>query len=445
VKHLAKFSIPLIISALVAQLMMASDVWMMARIGVTTMAAGGLASSVFGFIFIVMMGLIGAVANLLAIAHGEKQSGRENNDEIRKIIKGAVLLSLLITLIMLPLFYALPNLLLIMGQDPAIVSISMIYLHALKWSMLPNLLILVFRGLAVAFGAPRSVLWVSVLTVTLNIVFSYILAFTFSFGIAGIGYGTVLSAWLMACCYGFWLFRQQQFAAYKPWGKWQEYKLSAIKALLVMGASVALATATEFSLISGAALMAGSLGAVSLAAHQIALQILSFSWCIAFGFAQATSILIGNQYGAGRQKQPIIRIARNGLILATASSALIGGLFSLNPDWLSKWFAQPGDQLFSELVELLPGVMVVAAACFVVDAWQLAGLNILRGMKIVFGPALITCIGYCAVGLPAAWYLMQTYKLNGIWMGIGIGLGVTGCLLLVQVKVSLAQLTNESV
>ena len=442
VRHLAKFAVPLIISQLVAQLMVPSDIWMMARIGVVTMAAGGLGGSVFSFIFVVVMSLIGSVTNLLAIAYGEKQHNSGNNGEIRGILKGAILLSGLISIALLPLFYLLPTLLLMVGQQAEIIDLSMLYLHALKWSMLPNLLIVVFRGLAVAFGSPRSVLWASVITVMLNIVFSYVLAFVLDFGIVGIGYGTSLAAWLMAVCYGVWLFRQPQFLPYKPWTKWFEYKLATIKPLMFMGTFVALATLTEFALISGAALMAGTLGAVSLAAHQIALQILSFSWCISYGFAQATSILVGNQFGSSRDKQTIIKIARHGLLLATASSVLIGLMFSINPEWLSQWFTKPGDALFTELADILPSLMLVAAACFVVDSWQLTGLSILRGMKIVFAPALITGVGYLLAGLPAAWYLMQTFHLQGIWMGIGLGLGVTGCLLLVQVSINLNKLAN---
>ncbi|MFT5294654.1 MAG: MATE family multidrug resistance protein [Colwellia sp.] len=441
-KKLSKFAVPLIISQLVAQLMVLSDIWMMARIGVITMAAGGLAGSVFGFIFVVVMSLIGAVTNLLAIAYGEKQHNAGNNDEIRRILKGAILLSVLISLALLPLFYLLPTLLKMTGQQAEIIDLSMLYLHALKWSMLPNLLIVVFRGLAVTFGSPRSVLWASVITVILNIVISYVLAFVLDFGIVGIGYGTTLAAWLMAVCYGVWLFRQPKFLPYKPWTKWFEYKLTTVKPLMFMGSFVALATLTEFALISGAGLMAGTLGAVSLAAHQIALQILSFSWCISYGFAQATSILVGNQFGSVRDKKTIINIARNGLILATASSVLIGLMFTINPEWLSQLFANPDDALFTELVDILPSLMLVAAACFVVDSWQLTGLNILRGMKIVFAPALITGVGYLLVGLPAAWYLMQTLQLQGIWMGIGLGLGITGCLLLIQVSLKLNKLTS---
>ena len=101
-RQLAKFAVPLIISQLVAQLMVISDIWMMARIGVMTMAAGGLAGSVFGFIFIVVMSLIGAVTNLLAIAYGEKQYNAGNDAEIRRILKGAILLSALISIALLP-------------------------------------------------------------------------------------------------------------------------------------------------------------------------------------------------------------------------------------------------------------------------------------------------------------------------------------------------------
>jgi MATE family multidrug resistance protein len=55
---------------------------------------------------------------------------------------------------------------------------------------------------------------------------------------------------------------------------------------------------------------------------------------------------------------------------------------------------------------------------------------------------VITGVGYLLAGLPASWYLMQTFQLQGIWMGIGLGLGVTGCLLLVQVSLNLKKLNT---
>jgi len=177
-----------------------------------------------------------------------------------------------------------------------------------------------------------------------------------------------------------------------------------------------------------------------LAVHQIALQILSFSWNIAFGIAQATSMEVGLHFGAGEKKAVIKKTAANGLLLATVCSAVIGGIFILYPDALTAVLASEQDVLFDELVLILPTVILVTASCLVVDAWQLMALNILRGLKIVTGPALLTAVGYCLAGLPAAWLLMANFQLAGIWAGIGLGLGLTGILLLVQLKISVKRL-----
>ncbi|WDD97056.1 MATE family efflux transporter [Thalassomonas actiniarum] len=441
-KKLVKLAVPLIISQLVAQLMVLSDVWMMAQISVTTLAAGGLAASVYGFIFILVHSVIGSSANLLAIACGEQGRGGENEREIRKIIKGSLLLSVLVSLALLPLFYNLEVLFVLAGQDGAIITVAMQYLDTLKWAMLPTLLLLVARSFAVAFAAGKSVLWITVISVLLNIVLSYLLAFHFHLGVSGIGAGTAIAAFITAAGYLFWLFTRPAFSRYRPWRLWSEYRLATTLPLIKIGSAVALATLTEYSLISGAALMAGTLGAVSLAIHQIALQILSFSWNIAFGIAQATSMEVGQQFGAGQGKAEIKKTSVNGLVLATVISAVIGIAFILYPNGLTALFASEQDVLFEELVLILPTVILVTACCLVVDAWQLMALNILRGLKIVTVPALLTAVGYCLAGLPAAWLLMANFQLAGIWAGIGLGLALTGILLLFQLQVSMKKLAG---
>ncbi|WDE07571.1 MATE family efflux transporter [Thalassomonas viridans] len=439
-KKLVKLAVPLIISQLVAQLMVLSDLWMMAQISVTTLAAGGLAASVYGFVFILVQSVIGSSANLLAIACGGLRQGQASARQIREIIKGSILLSGLLSLVLLPLFYFLPLLFALAGQEAQIIAIGMQYLDMLKWAMLPTLLLLVARSFAVAFGAGKSVLWVTVASVGLNIILSYGLAFGLDLGVAGIGMGTTIAAVVTALAYMLWLFTRPGFYRYRPWTLWCEYRLATALPLVKIGSAVALATLTEYSLISGAALMAGTLGAVSLAMHQIAMQVLSFSWNIAFGIAQATSMEVGQQFGAGASKAAIKKTAVNGLLLASLCSAAIGLVFICYPGALTALLANEQDALFDELVLILPGVILVTASCLLVDAWQLMALNILRGLKIVTGPAILTAVGYCLAGLPAAWLLMANFQLAGIWAGIGLGLALTGILLLIQLKISVKRL-----
>ena len=63
-------------------------------------------------------------------------------------------------------------------------------------------------------------------------------------------------------------------------------------------------------------------------------------------------------------------------------------------------------------------------------------------MKIVVGPTVVTAVGYWLFGLPAAWLLLPDFGLGGIWGGIGIGLGVTGVLLLVQLLLAIKKQRN---
>ena len=83
-----------------------------------------------------------------------------------------------------------------------------------------------------------------------------------------------------------------------------------------------------------------------------------------------------------------------------------------------------------ELVAALPSVLIMVAACFVVDAWQLAAISILRGMKVVKAPTVTTAIGYWLIGLPSAWVLMNLFGLEGVWGGLAVGLAATGLMLL---------------
>jgi MATE family multidrug resistance protein len=226
--------------------------------------------------------------------------------------------------------------------------------------------------------------------------------------------------------YGYWVFKRNEYLPFAPWKNVDEYSLSLLKPLLVMGLPIALAALLEHGLIYGGTLMAGAISVAALALHQILLQCLSFTWSVNFGFSQAAAILVGQSYGA-EDYDEIKRISIKSFGLTTILSIIIAGGFIIWPELIAGMFNLSGD-----LTVLLASVLWVVALSFIVDAWQLLAINLLRGMKIVMGPTVMTAIGYWLFGLPAAWLLLEKYELAGIWGGIGIGLGVTGILLLAQ-------------
>ncbi|MDG3085803.1 MATE family efflux transporter [Vibrio hannami] len=430
-KKILSLAFPLIISQLIAMALVLTDIWMMSRLSLADLAAGGLGASVYSFVFLVAGSIVGCVANLIAIAYGQSLSRPDYGmQQIRFAIKGAVMISLLLTVLLTLSFIFAPELLKTANQSEDVITIAMNYLNALKWAMLPTLLLLVLRGLTSTFGDARSVMIMSVATVILNVPISYLLAFQLNWGIAGLGAGTAIAASLMLVGYGYWVFRQPKYYRFAPWQNNHEYSLKLMNPLFAMGVPIALAGVLEHGLIYGGTLMAGMISVASLALHQILLQCLSFTWNINFGFSQASAILVGKDFGAN-DYQGIKRTAKNSFIMVTVLSVILAGVFMLWPDAIASLFQLDADGQ-TDLTSLLSSMIWIVALCFAVDAWQLLAINLLRGMKIVVGPTVITAVGYWAFGLPAAWILMQSYGLAGIWGGIGVGLGATGILLLIQ-------------
>ena len=423
---------PLIISQLISMALVLTDVWMMSQLSIAALAAGGLGAAIFSFIFIIASSTVGCVANLIAIAYGQRVARPEfGNQQIRFALKGAVLITVILSAILLVCFSFAPNLLRLANQPEEVIAPAMQYVDALKWAMLPSLVLLILRGLTSAFGNVRSIMLMSVATILLNIPISYLLAFNFKLGLTGLGAGTALAATIVAIAYGYWVFSRAEFESFAPWKNLNEYSISLMKPLLAMGLPIGLAALLEHGLIYGGTLMAGTVSIAALALHQILLQCLSFTWNINFGFSQAAAILVGQDFGAENYagiKQTAIR----SFTLTTVISIILAGGFMLWPEFIATLF-----NLNLQLTDLLVSVLWVVALAFVVDAWQLLAINLLRGMKIVLAPTIMTAIGYWAFGLPAAWLLLKPYQLGGIWGGIGIGLAVTGVLLLGQLVIAI--------
>ncbi|MDN3698228.1 MATE family efflux transporter [Vibrionales bacterium C3R12] len=445
-KKILSLALPLIFSQLIGMALVLTDVWMMSRLSVADLAAGGLGASVYSFVFIIAGCIVGCVANLIAIAYGQSVARPEFGfQQIRYAIKGAVMLSVLLTLVLNASFVFVPDLLRQASQTQDVISIAMVYLGTLKWAMLPTLLLLVLRGLTSTFGDARSVLVMSIVTVLLNVPLSYLLAFKLDWGISGLGAGTSLSALFVLIGYSFWVFRRSTYYRFAPWLNLDEYSLKLMNPLLVMGMPIAIAGLLEHGLIYGGTLMAGVISVASLALHQILLQCLSFTWSINFGFSQAASILVGKDFGAGNH-QGIKETVKKSFVIVSVLSAIIAAVFMAWPGVIAGFFQlnDPTASGDSDLTLMLSSLLWVVALCFVADAWQLLAINLLRGMKIVLMPTALTAVGYWVFGLPAAWLLMRDYGLAGIWGGIGIGLAATGVLLLFQLMMILKSKGDES-
>jgi MATE family multidrug resistance protein len=189
---------------------------------------------------------------------------------------------------------------------------------------------------------------------------------------------------------------------------------------LHMGAEVGV-----FALV---AVLAGRLGTLHLAAHQLVINIASFSFTVAVGVAAAGSVRVGNAIGARNAEGT--RIAGNaafigGIVVMGISAAV----FALAPAPLAHLFTnQP-----AVIAASIP-LMMVAAVFQLSDGVQAVGAGVLRGAGDTRYTFWANLLGHWAIGLPLALWLGFARGLGivGLWWGLCVGLTIVAVLLFVR-------------
>src|SRR6202790_4311091 len=165
-----KLAVPIALTQLGQVAMMTTDLALIGRLGDEAVAAAALAHTVAFISFAFGMGLVPAVAPLAAQAFGAR-----NPRLVRRALRVGLWTALLISLpmMMLPLYGE--QILLMLGQAPAIARLAQRYLEGLAWGITPALWFLVIRGFMGAVNRPEPGLWITLAAIPANAVLVYLL------------------------------------------------------------------------------------------------------------------------------------------------------------------------------------------------------------------------------------------------------------------------------
>ena len=157
----------------------------------------------------------------------------------------------------------------------------------------------------------------------------------------------------------------------------------------------------------------GLLGATAMAANQALIGIEALSYTAAEGFGIAAGALVGQQLGAGRQRQAAASWIA-GSALATGTLVVFAALFLLAPTtWVGLFSQDPA------VTAEATGAMPVVALIQPVMAFAVVASMSLRGAgctRLQLGLTLLCSVG---VRLGATWWLAigQDLGLLGVWLG----------------------------
>jgi MATE family multidrug resistance protein len=157
---------------------------------------------------------------------------------------------------------------------------------------------------------------------------------------------------------------------------------------------------------------------VSLAAHQIVLQLASATFMIGLGVGSAATIRISHQFGA-RHYKATRWAALAALHIVTVFNVITAILFVVLRFLIPSWFS--GDP---EVIHVAAQLFIIAGIFQLFDGWQMVGLATLRGLADVTFAMYIAILSYLIIALPLGYLLGFIWNFGsiGVWSGLCIGL-----------------------
>lgn len=425
-KRLLQTAFPLIIAQLAQQGVVFIDTLMAGRLGEAALASIGLGGAVFGYALLVCSGIILAVGPLVSQAQGAGKS-----EEAGKAARHGLFLALLLGLPMTVLFWNAEPLLRLLRQPETTIPLTAAYLRVAAFGFTPYLCYVALRGLMEGSLHTRPVMLFSFIAVAVKVFFNYALMFgKFGFptlGLVGAGYATMIIEFLLLAL-GLWYV----WTRLKPTGVfvWRNPESKTLRELLRVGVPIALSLAFEGGMFTVVTLLMGTLGAVPLAAHQIASQSAYFTFTAPLGIANATAVRVGQAMGKGNV-QEVKQMGRLGVLFAVIVMTLVALTYWLFPKFVIGLYLDVQNAANAEIISLATVFLGIAAMFQVFDGTQVTTAAALRGLKDTRIPMFVSLLSYWLIGIGGGVLLAFQFGLGGrgLWFGLVLGLSVAALLL----------------
>ncbi|GAA3965363.1 MATE family efflux transporter [Hymenobacter antarcticus] len=420
---------PVVLSQLGHIMVSFVDSVLVGRTGTVPLAAVSLGVSSTTVLLIVGIGLSMGSVPLVAAA-----DGRRDLPDLARLLVSSVWLSVLAGLALAGLGQLVPPLLHYLGQAPEVEALAAPWVRVISWSFLPLMVFQGFREFAEGLGLTRQAMWLSVLANVVNAVLCYALVFGHwgapQMGLMGSAWATLIARVLMAGLMAAYVLMAQRLHTYRAavrswWPDWD-----TLVRLLNLGAPIGVQMGFEVGAFAAAAIMIGWLGAVPLAAHQVAINLASITYMAATGIAAAATIRVGNLNGSGNLAE-----ARQAGFAAYVLG--FGFMASMAVLFIATRHLAPLMYSHDPVVVAQAGTLLLIAALFQVsDGLQVMGLGALRGLEDVKVPSVVALLAYWAVALPLGYFLGFKLHLGapGVWTGLLLGLTIVAGVLLVRFR-----------
>ncbi len=426
-----KLAWPLILTN-VAQLgLSTTDLVLIGRHDAASLAGAALTFALYQAVMLFSMGTISATLPLIAREMGKRQPSLA---DVRRTMQQGFWSCLLLAGATWIALWHVEAFFIAVGQTPELAADASRLMRTLQWALLPYLGYIVLRAFVATLAEP---LW-ALLAVSIALVFNAVAAWALIFGRLGLpelgapgaGIATSLANGLMFIVLAAITMTQPRFRAFRLFSGGLALDRARLAEFWRLGLPMGLTTAFETSIFYAAANMMGWLGAASLAAHAIVMQIVSLAFMVPIGIAQAATVRVGLAYGA-RDRAAILRAgwtawSLGALLMAGSALAMV-----LLPGTFIGAFIDIDAVSNQDIVAVARQILLVGALFQIVDGIQVVCVGMLRGLQDTTIPMLLALLGYWGLGLPLGATLAFMTGLDGvgIWLGLAAGLGAVALMM----------------
>ena len=421
---MVRLAVPVVVAELGWIAMGIVDIAMVGRLGPEAIGAVGVGSVLFFAVVVFGVGMLLGLDTFVAQAYG---AGRVDECH-RWLLHGVglgLMLSVPLTLISAGVIATLDS----WGLDPGVQRLTAPYFSKILWSILPLLLYTAFRRYLQAIGLVTPVMTALVSANLINVLADWLLVFgnlgAPRLGVDGAAWATCLSRVYLALFLFLAILRHDHRHRTGLWRVPPRLELHRLRRLVALGLPAAIQVSLEVGVFSVVTALAGRLEPVTLAAHQIVLNVASVTFMVPLGVGSASAVRVGQ--AVGRLDAPGARHA------GWAALALGGGfmscaavVFVLAPRTILRLFTSD-----PTVIGVGVSLLLVAALFQLFDGLQGVATGALRGFGDTRTPMLWNLAGHWFVGLPVGYGLcfVRGWGVVGLWVGLLTGLTLVGVVL----------------
>ncbi len=425
VRAVLRLAIPVALGELGWMAMTTVDTIMVGTLGPAAIGAIGIGSSAFYSFAIFGTGLLLGLDTLVSQAYGAG-----NREDCHRSLTQGIYLAAAMTVPLMTLFALMPPMFRSLGIVEPVGTLAGKFINTLSLSTPPLLLYAALRRYLQAMGHVRPVMFVLVTANLINWFFNWLLiqgnwGFP-ALGVVGSALSTCFARLYMAggLAAFIWWFERGVEPGFR--NLIQPPDRRRLNRLLQLGFPAATQILLEVAAFGAAAVLAGRLTPIALAAHQIAINCASLTFMVPLGIASAAAVSVGHAIGG----QERARARRNGFIAIGLGSCFMfcsALSFLLIPNPILKIYTHDSTVLATGV-----GLLAIAALFQLFDGIQTIATGALRGLGETRGPMLINLGAYWLFGLPIGYSLCFHFGLGiyGLWWGLTLALVVIALALL---------------